>query len=136
MGISRRGKADHGVIEKDYRVRLDEGLGREYVEADEHAEIKPNAPEHTGLDPDLGGRGLRAHNVTQNLLAHAVSEAGHDPRRPKPDEPQFDLAWEAGDVTWVAEVKSVTSLNEERQLRTALGQVSATGNSSKPRGAR
>ena len=39
------------------------------------------------------------------------------------DEPQFDLAWEAGDVTWVAEVKSVTPQNEERQLRTALGQV-------------
>lgn len=26
-------------------------------------------------------------------------------------------------MTWVAEVKSITPLNEERQLRTALGQV-------------
>jgi hypothetical protein len=32
-------------------------------------------------------------------------------------------AWENGDETWVAEVKSITVLNEERQLRTALGQV-------------
>lgn len=118
-----RGKTEHGVVEKDYRLRLDQGLGREYVEADEHAEIKPSAPEHTGLDPDLGGRGLRAHNLTQNLLAQAVRDAGHEPRRPKPEEPQFDLAWEAGDVTWVAEVKSITPRNEERQLRAALGQV-------------
>jgi hypothetical protein len=118
-----RGKAEHGVVEKDYRIRLDQGLGREYVEADEHAEIAPSAPEHVGLDPDLGGRGVRAHNVTQNLLAEAVRSAGHEPRRPKPDEPQYDLAWEAGDETWVAEVKSITPQNEERQLRTALGQV-------------
>jgi hypothetical protein len=118
-----RGKAEEGVIEKDYRVRLDQGLGREYVAADEHPEIQRNAPEHTGLDPDLGGRGLRAHNVTQNLLASAVEQAGHEPRRPKPDEPQYDLAWEAGDVTWVAEVKSITPQNEERRLRQALGQV-------------
>ena len=107
-----RGKAEHGVVEKDYRVRLDLGLGREYVEADEHAEISPTAPEHVGLDPDLGRRGLRAHNVTQNRLAQAVREAGHEPRRPKPYEPQFDLAWEDGDVTWVAEVKSITPQNE------------------------
>jgi hypothetical protein len=118
-----RGKAEHGVVEKDYRVRLDQGLGREYRSADEHAEIAPNAPEHTGLDPDLGGRGLRAHNIAQNLLAAAVEEAGYEPRRPNPDEPQYDLAWEAGDVTWVAEVKSITPQNEERQLRHALGQV-------------
>jgi hypothetical protein len=118
-----RGTADEGVIQKDYRVRLDHGLGRVYIEADEHPEIQRNAPEHIGLDPDLGGRGLRAHNVTQNLLASAVEQSGHEPRRPKPDEPQYDLAWEAGDVTWVAEVKSITPQNEERQLRQALGQV-------------
>lgn len=118
-----RGKAEHGVVEKDYRIRLDQGLGREYVEADEQPEISPSAPEHVGLDPDLGGRGLKAHNVTQNQVAAAVREAGYEPRRPKPDEPQFDLAWEVGDVTWVAEVKSVTPQNETRQMRHGLGQV-------------
>jgi len=118
-----RGTTESGVIDKDYRVRLDQGLGREYVEADEHPEIRPHAPEHAGRDPDLGGRGLRAHNVTQNLLASAVQQAGFSPRRPKPEEPQYDLAWEAGAVTWVAEVKSITPENEERQLRLAVGQV-------------
>jgi hypothetical protein len=118
-------------VEKDYRVRLKDGpaesfdddLGREYVEANEHPEISRGTHEHTGVDPDLGGRGLRAHNVTQNLLARAVRTAGHDPRRPKPEEPQYDLAWEVGGTTWVAEVKSVTPANEEKQLRMALGQV-------------
>jgi hypothetical protein len=126
-----RGATHEGAVEKDYRIRLDdgpaqsfaEGLGRDYVDADEHPEITPDAAEHTGLDPDLGGRGLRAHNITQNLVASAVEEAGCAPRRPKPDEPQYDLAWEAGGVTWVAEVKSITAQNEERQLRQALGQV-------------
>lgn len=118
-----RGKAEEGVIEKDYRIRLDQGLGREYVEADEHVEIKPDAHEHNGLDPDLGGRGLRAHNLTQNLLASVVEQAGHVPRRPRPDEPQYDLAWEADEIVWVAEIKSITPQNEERQLRLAVGQV-------------
>lgn len=119
-----RGKAEHGIIEKDYRIRLDrDDLGREYVEVDEHPEIERTASEHVGIDPDLGGRGLKAHNVTQNRLAAAVRAAGFEPRRPKPDEPQYDLAWGAGETTWVAEVKSITPQNEERQLRLALGQV-------------
>jgi hypothetical protein len=42
-----RGTADEGVVEKDYRIRLDQRLGR-YIKADEHPEIQPTAPEHTG----------------------------------------------------------------------------------------
>jgi hypothetical protein len=108
---------------KDYRIRVGEsGLGREYQPADEHLELA-RAEEHKGRDPDLGGRGLHAHNATQNALAEAVRRAGFSPRRPKPEEPQYDLAWEAGDSVWVAEVKSLTPANEEKQLRLALGQV-------------
>jgi hypothetical protein len=118
-----RGRAEHGVVEKDYRIGLEHGLGREYAQVNEHTEIKLTASEHTGLDPDLGGRGLRAHNVLQNLLAEAVKSAGHQPRRPKPSEPQYDLAWDDGETTWVAEVKSLTPQNEERQLQKAVGQV-------------
>jgi hypothetical protein len=36
---------------------------------------------------------------------------------------EFDLAWEVGDVIYVAEVKSITTANEEKQLRLGLGQV-------------
>jgi hypothetical protein len=119
-----RGSPEAGHVEKDYRIRVAEGtLGRPYEPADEHAEIAAHAPEHSGLDPDLGGRGLRAHAIMQNQLALAVEHAGHSPRRPRPDEPQYDLAWHDGTTTWVAEVKSLTPQNEERQLRLALGQV-------------
>jgi hypothetical protein len=118
-----RGDAAHGTIEKDYRIRIeDEGLGETWGNVDEHTELN-RATESTGLDPDLAGRGLRAHNTTLNMLAAAVKQAGHDPRRPKPSEPQYDTAWDDGDAVWVAEVKSLTTANEERQLRLALGQV-------------
>jgi len=40
-----------------------------------------------------------------------------------PGEPVFDLAWEDSDGIVVAEIKSLTERNEERQLRLALGQV-------------
>jgi hypothetical protein len=39
------------------------------------------------------------------------------------DEPDFDLAWESTSTKYVAEVKSSTTNNEERQLRLGLGQV-------------
>ncbi len=40
-----------------------------------------------------------------------------------PGEPVFDLAWEDSVGIVVAEIKSLTEQNEERQLRLALGQV-------------
>lgn len=40
-----------------------------------------------------------------------------------PHEPNFDLAWQAGDTAFVAEIKSITDDNEEEQLRLGLGQV-------------
>jgi hypothetical protein len=37
--------------------------------------------------------------------------------------PSFDLGWVHDDCLFVAEVKSVTPANEERQLRLGLGQL-------------
>jgi hypothetical protein len=54
------------VVLKDYRIKIaDAGLGQGYESVDEHLELA-QAEEHKGRDPDLGGRGLRAHNLTQN----------------------------------------------------------------------
>jgi hypothetical protein len=115
--------ASRGVIEKDYRIRIDdEGLGDSWHPADEHTDLA-RATESKGRDPDLAGRGLRAHNQTVNALAEAVRGAGYEPRWPKPSEPQYDVASEDGNAIWVAEVKSLTPANEERQLRLALCQV-------------
>jgi hypothetical protein len=118
-----RGDASQGTVEKDYRIRIaDEGLGGVWEDLDEHVELAA-AAESTGRDPDLAGRGLRAHNTTCNALAAAVRRAGHEPLPPKASEPQYDVAWDDGDAVWVAEVKSLTRKNEEHQLRIALGQV-------------
>ena len=117
-----RGSSSEGVVEKDYRIRLDgEMLGAPYRDADEAvtvapAEVKPD-------NPDTSQRGRRAHNRTQNLLAQAIETIGLLPRSPSPAEPDFDLAWQDGDTVWVAEVKSTTAKNEEQQMRLAIGQV-------------
>lgn len=117
-----RGDEAIGRVEKDYRVVIDRSeWGRPYRVADEHPDLR-RTEEGKG-DPDLSGRGLGAHNATQNGLAQAVTSAGFEPRSPRPDEPQFDLAWDSGDAVWVAEVKSLAPAAEERQLRLAIGQV-------------
>jgi hypothetical protein len=42
---------------------------------------------------------------------------------PGSEGPFYDLAWETETTIFVAEVKSLTLTNEERQLRLGLGQV-------------
>lgn len=66
---------------------------------------------------------LLARSSRARLRELGLERAGFSPRRPRSDEPQYDLSWQDGETTWVAEVKSLTQKNEERQLRLALGQV-------------
>jgi hypothetical protein len=75
------------------------------------------------VDSNLIDRALRAHRRTQNELHDYLSAEGFDPRSPAPGEPEFDIGWEDGDVTCIAEIKSMSATNEEKQLRLALGQV-------------
>ena len=75
------------------------------------------------VDPDLVDRGTAVHMDVQDELAEAVRSAGAEPRSPAPHDPQFDVAWQIGDSAFVAEVKSLTEENEDRQLRLGLGQV-------------
>ena len=93
-------------------------LGHQYVQADEDAATSTREP--FSIDPNLVDRGLRGHARTQNALAAFVGGAV---RTPTTDEPQYDLAWRESEVLYVAEVKSLTVANEERQLRLGLGQV-------------
>jgi hypothetical protein len=96
-------------------------IGTPYREADEDTAVAPSKP---GIaDPATVERGLRGHSQTQNALALAVSGRGLDPRSPTRGEPNFDLAWTSGSELWVAEIKSITDDNEERQLRMGLGQI-------------
>jgi hypothetical protein len=117
----KRGNPALGEVKKDYEVRLP-GFGAAYRQADEHAELA-TAPEARAKDPDSAGRGLRAHNATQNAMASALDDAGFTPRSPGSKEPPYDIGWQVGETVWVGEVKSLTPANEENQLRTALGQL-------------
>ncbi len=75
------------------------------------------------FDPDAIDRGTNAHKRVQNQLAGAVKERGWQPLSPSDSDPLFDVAWIVGNAAWIAEVKSLTPFNEERQLRLGLGQV-------------
>lgn len=76
------------------------------------------------VDPDLVDRALESHYTLVEDLADWVRTCGMAPLLPGPGHPVFDLAWwSAADHFVVAEIKSLTTDNEERQLRLGLGQV-------------
>ena len=117
-----RGNPDAGIVVNDYRVHAPGEVGSAYRQASETAPDEQLAAP-TGGDPDASGAGWVEHNKTQNQIARIVAARGWAPRSPRAEEPRYDLAWARGQTIWVAEVKSVSSQNEERQLRTAIGQV-------------
>jgi hypothetical protein len=96
-------------------------LGEDYVPVD--VEVPRVERDPFSVDPAAVERGLRSHGELQNLLAETVAELGHKVRRPGPLDPPWDLLWLGDDDIWVAEIKSLTRANEERQLRLGLGQV-------------
>ena len=75
------------------------------------------------FDPDAIDRGTAAHMNLQDALAQTLRENGLVPLSPRPADPQFDIAWVQDGVAYVGEVKSLTSANQDRQLRLGLGQV-------------
>lgn len=94
---------------------------RRYRRANEDAAIPERDP--FPVDPAVVERGVRGHARTQNQLADHVEALGFLPERPDPDDPKYDLLWRDGETVYVAEVKSLTEANEERQLRLGLGQL-------------
>lgn len=93
----------------------------EYRWADERSSVARRDP--FSVDPVQVERALKSHACSQNLLARLLLERGLTPRSPSIGEPNFDLAWDVGQKTYVAEIKSITARNEENQLRLGLGQV-------------
>jgi hypothetical protein len=117
-----RGSKETGIVLKDYRVGAPRELGKAYGDAEENPpDAQREAP--PSKDPDSIGRGLAAHNRTQNLIAEVVRSLGTEPLSPGRDDPEFDVAWKQAEMFYVCEVKSITAINEERQLRMAIGQV-------------
>jgi hypothetical protein len=96
-------------------------VGRRYANVGKLSRCEERVPFE--VDPDKVDRGNQAHADTQDGLAAFLRSNGIEPVSPANTEPEFDLAWRTGDATFVAEVKSITDGNEERQLRLGLGQV-------------
>lgn len=96
-------------------------LGSDYRPSSETGSRKHPVP--PTFDPDLVDRGSRAHGRIQKAVADFLRSQGLSPRSPRPSEPLYDISWSADDQIWVAEVKSLTFDNEERQLRLGLGQL-------------
>ena len=109
----------HGPSDGDSEARI--GLGVAYREADEQSSVGQADP--FCADPALVERATRAHATAQNSLARYLEGLTLVPRSPRANEPDFDLGWETRDNAFVAEVKSLTNANEEKQLRLGLGQV-------------
>lgn len=96
--------------------------GEAYRREDES--VATPQPDPFKVDPDVLDRGIGGHRKTQNALADHLTDAGLTPLSHRPSvDPPFDLAWREDDVLCVAEVKSITDANQEKQLRLALGQV-------------
>lgn len=96
-------------------------VGAGYRRADENPETAARDPH--AVDPNLVDRALAGHARTQNALADWLISGGLVPRSPGPGEPSFDLAWERDGTIYVAEIKSLSNTNEEKQLRLGLGQL-------------
>jgi hypothetical protein len=96
-------------------------IGTKYRAADEETSVAERDP--FSIDPAIVERGLRGHAATQNALANFLKTRQLLPLSPGPDEPNYDIAWKNNKEIWIAEIKSVTSANEEKQLRLGLGQV-------------
>lgn len=119
----RSGRIDADALTSSLRFggpRDGSVVGVEYRPANPDPSVSP--AEVFTFDPATRERRLASHAFVQNSLAALLQSRGLCPRSPKPDEPDFDLAWQQ-DVTFVAEVKSLGGADEDRQLRMGLGQV-------------
>ena len=97
-------------------------MGAAYRTADEETSVGERDP--FSIDPAIVERGLHSHAATQNALAEFLKNKQLLPLSPAPNEPSYDIAWKLNDnEIWIAEIKSVTNANEEKQLRLGLGQV-------------
>jgi len=79
--------AEHG----DYRPTVGDDIDVGQLWRDDDPDAARSAHEG-GSNPDLAGRGWRAHAETVNQLAAHVARLGLARRRARPDVPQFDAA--------------------------------------------
>ena len=96
-------------------------LGVSYRPADEEVAISKHKPFE--LDPDIIDRGSQAHRKIQNNVAEFLLKHGIQAESPLSSSVNFDVGWQIGSTYFIAEIKSVTEKNFEKQLRLGLGQI-------------
>jgi len=73
-------------------------------------------------NPDTVGRGVNAHRRLEAEFGDFLRSQGREPLSPRPGDPNFDIAWRDPGLA-IAEMKSLTRVNETQQLRTAIGEI-------------
>jgi hypothetical protein len=107
-------------IESERNAEIGTALGNPYRQS---VPVAIAAIDVFEVDPSIVERGIQGHANTQNALAEDLRSIHLDPRSPGCGMPDFDIAWQDGVATFVAEVKSITNRNQEIQLRLGLGQL-------------
>ena len=107
-----------GEVKETIQVEI---LGTSYRLADEEVAISKHKPFE--IDPDVVDRGSQAHRRIQNKVATMLNSNGIVAQSPNNTTINFDIGWAVGGSYYIAEVKSVTKKNEEKQLRLGLGQI-------------
>jgi hypothetical protein len=87
--------------------------------------VRSRRAEPWSRDPSEVDRGLSSHARIERLVAEAGGELGWHAKAYGRDDPVFDLllARDGNQRAIVVEAKSTTEVNEEKQLRLAVGQV-------------
>jgi len=96
-------------------------LGVPFQQRQRHPLVTPITPYI--VDSERVERANQAHEDTVAKLASFLVQNHYQPRSPGKDDPEYDLAWEVGLTRFVAEVKSLSDDNEDKQLRLGLGQT-------------
>jgi hypothetical protein len=120
-GSSQDTGRDRIAKQRQASARRTRAIGERYRPANEEIAVDTRDPFE--VDPEVIERGTRGHAVTQNALASFLVAADIQPLSPTIGDPDFDIAWIRDGALYVAEVKSITNVNEDKQLRLGLGQV-------------
>jgi hypothetical protein len=110
------GHADQAMVRRAERSGTRFG---DYRLANETPRSRPRQPFE--VDPSELDRASGSHARIQNALSAWIVGHGLKPHRWEGGPAQFDIGWFDGDTLFVAEVKSLTDVNETRQLPTGTG---------------
>lgn len=74
-------------------------------------------------DLDLLDKGTEAHEATIAALIDHLGRRQIEVRGHARNAPRFDAGWSVGSDVYIAEVKSLTGISEDQQIRLGIGQI-------------